>query len=74
MGLSQSIENSKRICEKADNRSCYEFFPLLIGSAIIRPAIKDTASVMPDLIRHPVFSWMAVFAGMLTIALCPALL
>ena len=27
-------------------------------------AIRDTISVMPDLIRHPVFLWIPAFAGM----------
>jgi len=31
---------------------------------IIKPAIKWKNSVMPDLIRHPVFFWIPAFAGM----------
>jgi hypothetical protein len=34
---------------------------------IINPAIKDTLSVMLDLIRHPVPAWIPAFAGMTTI-------
>jgi hypothetical protein len=35
--------------------------------AFINPAIKDTLSVMPDLIRHPVSAWIPAFAGMTTL-------
>jgi hypothetical protein len=31
---------------------------------IINPAIKYANFVMPDLIRHPVSSWIPAFAGM----------
>jgi hypothetical protein len=31
---------------------------------IINPATKEGNSVMPDLIRHPVPTWIPAFAGM----------
>jgi hypothetical protein len=40
-----------------------------MNRAIIMLATKDTNRVMPDLIRHPVFSWIPAFAGMTTIGM-----
>ena len=36
---------------------------------IITPVSKDTNSVMPDLTRHPDFSWIPASAGMTKIGL-----
>jgi hypothetical protein len=38
-----------------------------VVASIINPAIKDTLSVMPDLIRHPVPAWIPAFAGTTTL-------
>ncbi len=43
--------------------------PVPMATLIIKPAIKDTNCVMPDLIRHPEPAWIPASAGMTNIGL-----